>query len=107
VQQIPELFFRLSTPDDDQDIRTLLSSANLPIADVRTWPQEYLLAMLDRRLVGCVGLERHGDDALLRSFAVAPELRNRGLGSQLYDRIVVHAALRGVTAAFVLTTTAS
>jgi amino-acid N-acetyltransferase len=102
----PDLEFRLSTPEDDGALRSLLASAGLPASDVRTGAQEFILALRGRVVVGCVGLERSGEAGLLRSFAVLPELRNRGLGAALYDRIAAHAVQRGVTTAYVLTTTA-
>jgi amino-acid N-acetyltransferase len=98
--------FRFATIDDEPALRALLVEAALPSADVAVGRQEYLLAVQSGRVVGSVGLEVAGDAGLLRSFAVAPALRNAGLGSALYERALAHAALRGVRTAYVLTTTA-
>jgi N-acetylglutamate synthase-like GNAT family acetyltransferase len=105
AQSAPRL--RLATPSDAHAIRALLAASRLPTSDVREGgPQEFLVALDGRALVGCVGLERHGDAALLRSLAVDEEHRGRGLGLELYRSMVTHAARRGVKALYLLTTTA-
>lgn len=98
--------FRLASAEDEPALRSLLSAAALPVDDVSTREQDYVLAHVEGALVGCVGLEVHGDAGLLRSFAVAPASRGRGLGTRLFERIVARAILRGVETAYVLTTTA-
>ena len=57
--------------------------------------------------VGVVGLEIYGSNALLRSLAVKPPHRSRGLGARLVDAIEAEARGRGVTALYLLTTTAT
>jgi amino-acid N-acetyltransferase len=101
-----EIVFRFSEPDDDTALRRLLESAGLPSEDVRHGGQDFIFAVRAGQMVGCVGLEKHEEAALLRSFVVIPELRGRGLGSKLYDLIIAHAVLRGARSAYVLTTTA-
>jgi amino-acid N-acetyltransferase len=101
-----ELTVRPATPADAPALFALLADARLPTADVDCAAQDFLLAFADGRLVGSVGLERRGADGLLRSLAVVPELRHRGLGGRLHDQMVTHAALRGVRTLYLLTTTA-
>ena len=60
----------------------------------------------DGELIGAVGLEVFGLDALLRSLIVAPNYRGKGLGIQLVDGIEAHAHDIGVTSLYLLTTTA-
>jgi amino-acid N-acetyltransferase len=98
--------FRLSAPDDEPAVRALLASASLPVDDVSTSRQDFVLAHSGGALVGCVGLETCGDVGLLRSFAVEPARRRQGLGAVLFERIVACALLRGVKTAYVLTTSA-
>lgn len=98
--------FRLAARGDEPALRSLLAEASLPVDDVSTDAQEYVLACSGTALVGCVGLEPRGDSGLLRSFAVVPALRRRGLGTMLFERVVARALLRGVKTAYVLTTTA-
>lgn len=57
-------------------------------------------------LAGCAGLEVYADGALLRSVAVAPAFRGRGLGGRLTRAALERAAARGVRRVYLLTTTA-
>ena len=66
--------FRASAATEDGPLRALLESVGLPVADVATGRQEYLLALDGERLIGAVGLEVVGEDGLLRSLAVVPAL---------------------------------
>jgi len=103
---IQDIEYRPATRADDASIRALLAASGLPADDVAADRQDYLLAVSSGALVGCVGLERCREAGLLRSLAVAPALRNRGLGSTLLDRIVAYATAYHVTTAYALTTTA-
>ena len=97
---------RPASPDDLPALRELLRAAALPASDVGQGPQRFLLAWEGGRLVGSVGLELHGRDGLLRSLAVLPGLRGRGLGAELLRRALELAAARGVGDVYLLTTTA-
>jgi amino-acid N-acetyltransferase len=101
-----ELEFRRAGPPDEAAVRALLSASGLHADDLSTARHELLLALSAGQLVGCVGLELHGAAVLLRSFAVAPAWRGRGLGAALHDRILAAAALRGARTAYLLTSTA-
>lgn len=57
-------------------------------------------------VVGAVGYERHGNDALLRSLVVAPARRGTGLGDTLVQQLAEVAAADGVGQFYLLTTTA-
>lgn len=97
---------RAATTADNASIRRLLLSVGLPAEDVATGSQEYVLAHDGPRLVGTVGLEVVGTDCLLRSLAVAPEWRGRGLAAALHERALELARARGVRTLYLLTTTA-
>lgn len=97
---------RPSVRADDPGLRAFLEAAGLPAADVETGRQEYLLAEEAGRLVGTIGIERVGDDALIRSLAVAPERRGQGLAARLDDAAIALARSRGVRTLYLLTTTA-
>jgi amino-acid N-acetyltransferase len=98
--------FRLSTPRDDDALRTLLRDAALPTEDVDTGRQEYVLAIEGDRLVGSIGLEVAEKDGLVRSLAVRSDRRDQGLGAALTHRALALAALRGARTVYLLTTTA-
>lgn len=97
---------RPSTSADDPGLRSFLEAAGLPAADVETGRQEYLLAEEDGRLVGTIGLEFVGQDALVRSLAVAPGRRGQGLAGRLDDAALALARSRRIRTLYLLTTTA-
>lgn len=92
---------------DLDEVLALLSAVNLPHEGVAEHLWDFLLARdASGRLVGCVGLERHGRVGLLRSAAVAPEFQRTGLGSRLTQALLEHAAGSGLEEVALLTSTA-
>ena len=57
--------------------------------------------------IAAVGLEIHGQAGLLRSLAVAPSARGRGLAARLVGHAEERARARGVSSLFLLTETAA
>ncbi|RJF71456.1 GNAT family N-acetyltransferase [Deinococcus cavernae] len=55
----------------------------------------YWIADLDGRPAGCIGLEQGQGASLIRSTAVLPAMRSRGLGRALVLSALTHASLRG------------
>jgi amino-acid N-acetyltransferase len=87
-------------------IRDLLRACALSADDVDgRGAQRFLVAREGGELQGCIGLEVHGEAGLLRSFAVAPAHRRRGMGAALHDRAVAMARELGVRELYILTTT--
>jgi amino-acid N-acetyltransferase len=85
----------------------LLEGAGLPTADLTDECLEQFFFFGPRAAPrGRVGLEFHGDDALLRSLVVAPDYRATQAGTALVAHIESHARAQGVTAIYLLTTTA-
>ncbi|MCI0615080.1 arsenic resistance N-acetyltransferase ArsN2 [bacterium] len=97
---------QFAKPEDFEEIRDLLKSANLPFEDVENGIGHFLLARSEERLIGCVGLQICGDDALLRSLAVTEKERNRGLGKVLVQEILEYASRLNLQNIYLLTTTA-
>ena len=79
-------------PEDFEEIRDLLKSAKLPIEDVENGIGHFLLARNQEELIGCIGLQICGHDALLRSLAVSEKERNHGLGKILMQEILEYAS---------------
>ena len=90
-------------PGDAGVIGDHLTEHGLPTDGVIENLADFIIAREDGRLVGCVGLEFHGRDSLLRSLAVAPRFRGRGLGRQLVDEIVARAVRKGAESIVLLT----
>jgi amino-acid N-acetyltransferase len=94
-------------PEDLPALQDLFSLCGLPFDGVADHVDAFLLAGDGRGLVGSVGVERHGADGLLRSLAVHPEYRRRGLGARLTRRALGEARRLGLRRLFLLTETAS
>ena len=102
-----EIRFTTGTPADMPSVRRLLERFDLPVEDLRPEHLEhFLVCRRGDQLVGTVGLELYGGHGLLRSLAVAPELRGNGVGHELWARIQVEAAEAGIRRLYLLTTTA-
>ncbi|MCB9832599.1 MAG: GNAT family N-acetyltransferase [Planctomycetes bacterium] len=93
-------------PGDAATIAAFLEAQGLPGAGVADHLGDFILARDDGRLVACVGLERHAEQALLRSLAVLPGHRGRGLGRRLAREALDRAARKGVERVWLMTETA-
>src|SRR2546428_9432892 len=97
---------RPASPADLPRVEQLLTENDLPLAGVRDALGDFVVAEADGDLVGVAGLEICCDDALLRSVAVRPEWRSKGVGRALVTRAISDAEARGLRALYLLTTTA-
>jgi len=104
---------RPSTIRDLPGIERLLTESSLPTAGVAEMltndASSFYVAEAsgqEEAIVGVAGVEACGDNALLRSVAVRPEWRSRGVGNELVSRIVSDAESRGLNALYLLTLTA-
>ena len=95
-----------ASADDLQAILDLLSHVQLPHDGVAENIDSFLVARDDSRIIATIGLERHGNTALLRSAAVAPEYQGCGIGSRLTEHLLEHATNIGMERVVLLTTTA-
>jgi amino-acid N-acetyltransferase len=98
---------RDATPADWPAIAALLHDAQLPLAGAREHLDGFVLALHEGLPVGCAGLERYDGTALLRSVAVTPAERGRGLGQALVRQMLERAAADGLDTVALLTTTAA
>lgn len=97
---------RPARPSDAINVERLLGDAQLPLDGVREALTSFVVAEADGDIVGVAGLEPCRENALLRSVAVRPEWRSRGLGRALVERVIDDAESRGLNALYLLTTTA-
>ena len=101
------LSVRQARPGDLPALQELLSLCGLPFDGVPDHLDTFLVALDQGRLTGSVGLERYGPDGLLRSLAVHPDYRGRGLGTRLTRLALREAHRLGLRQVFLLTETAS
>lgn len=99
---------RQAIPGDLPAIADILSNAGLPFSDIGvSHLADFLVVEKDSAVVGCVGIERYGSDALLRSLAVDASRQGVGQGRHLVEAIEMHARESGVARLFLLTSSAS
>lgn len=87
-------------------VKKLLEAAHLPFEDIDTHFENFIVAAVDGKPVGAVGVERHGCDGLLRSFVVDEAYRGGGIGKELLDRLTTLAGSLGISTLYLLTTSA-
>jgi amino-acid N-acetyltransferase len=99
---------RLSTSPPERCVRELLQAAALPVADLTAAHLEHFFGCGEADAPqGVVGVELHGEDALLRSLAVAESARGKGCGAALVAQAERHAREQGAKRIYLLTTTAA
>jgi amino-acid N-acetyltransferase len=94
---------------DRQEVLDLLTGAELPIEDLSDEKmQNFMVARSeDNSIVGVVGIEMFQENGLLRSLAVQPAYRGKGLGGQLTREIESFACSNGIKTLYLLTLTAA
>lgn len=97
---------RPATAADGDRIEQLLGALQLPIEGIAPHLANFIVAERDGKLVGVIGLERYGEEALLRSAAVASDVQRLGIGKSLTEHVIGEAAASGIDTLFLLTTTA-
>jgi amino-acid N-acetyltransferase len=103
----PLVAIESASPACLEEVFEILTQANLPLDGVEEHLGDFLVARsAGGRLIGCVGLERHGELGLLRSAAVLPEYRGQWIGNKLVQELLKRAASDGLTEVTLLTTTA-
>ena len=101
--------FRAPRAEDLPGVIALLKACGLPTDDLSAVNLEHFELAEDARghIVGLAGFDRAGSDALLRSLAVAPDWRGRGLAEALVARREAAARTAAVSRFFLLTTSAA
>jgi len=97
---------RRAENSDLDGISSLLRECRLPVDGVEEALAHAVVAPAGDCIVGCVALELHGGVALLRSLAVSPSARGRGLGAALTREALKMARNLGARDVYLLTETA-
>jgi amino-acid N-acetyltransferase len=89
------------------EIRALLIAEKLPVDDLPADLDNFIVAIEDDEVIGVAGLEIYGSCGLLRSLAVNPDRRGKGVASKLLLHIEELAVLTALKEVYLLTETAS
>jgi amino-acid N-acetyltransferase len=95
-----------ATASEVASIKELLIENELPTAGVDDHWKTFVVARDGERIIGCGGSEAYRVAALIRSIAVVPEYRSRGVGRMLVRQLLDRLASRGIREFYLLTTTA-
>jgi amino-acid N-acetyltransferase len=95
-----------ATQRDLPAIESLLEACDLPLAGVSDLLDAFVIARSAGRIVGVAAVEPRDAYGLLRSVAVDPSMRGRGVGRSLVQRLISDAEKKKFRALYLLTTTA-
>ncbi len=98
--------FRPAMNVDKETIRRLLREVKLPTESVDTGATAFYVYTDKDIILGIAGYEFYGEDALLRSVAVRPGLQSQGIGSKMFQNMLVVARERKTRRIVLLTETA-
>ena len=99
---------RRARAEDLASVMALLMQCDLPTSDLKPDSMNgFQLAESGGQLIAVAGLENAGKSGLLRSVAVAPEWRRKGLAQTLIARCETEACCAGIETVFLLTMTAA
>jgi amino-acid N-acetyltransferase len=93
--------------DEHSQVRALLIESGLPVVDLDKASVDFIIAADDGEAVGVIGLEVFGTVGLLRSLAVEPAARGRGIGGLLVDALERYARGQRLDQLVLLTQTAA
>jgi arsenite methyltransferase len=99
---------RSAQASDLPAVQAILAQSKLPDDGLtEQFGPAYAVAAEADRVIGVVGIERYGDFGLLRSAAVAPAARGRGVAEALVLDRIDWSMRQGLRTLYLLTTTAS
>jgi amino-acid N-acetyltransferase len=87
-------------------IEALLHDLSLPTDGVRDHLTNFLVLEIDGSIIGAVGLEIYGKNALLRSLAISRGFQGMGFGKKLYQAIIERAKNHHIQKIYLLTESA-
>ncbi len=101
-----KLEIRDANQADYNYIHSLLLYLGLPTEGVREHLQNFIVLVKNVRIIGTVGLEIFGENALLRSLGVDDAHQGLGYGHQLYQAILQKARGQNILNLYLFTETA-
>jgi N-acetylglutamate synthase-like GNAT family acetyltransferase len=99
-----ELVLEALPGDGMDDLAATLREAELPHEDLGGKSKRFFCASAAGEIVGYVGLEISGSDALLRSAVIFIRARRRGLGRAMIEQLLALASDYGIERVWLLTT---
>ncbi|WP_432258067.1 GNAT family N-acetyltransferase [Cupriavidus sp. TMH.W2] len=82
---------RSASQADLPQIAVLLEQCRLTREGITKIVDSFHVAHCDGRIIGCAAAERHGESIVIRSVAVEPACRDRGVATRLVDALLMRA----------------
>jgi amino-acid N-acetyltransferase len=98
--------FKRCIQQDIKNVKVLLRQSNLPFEDIDDHYEHFIVATDNNNLTGVIGLEHYSSIGLLRSLAVVTDYQNRGLGTDLVNKMIAYSRSISIKELYLLTTTA-
>jgi predicted N-acetyltransferase YhbS len=96
---------RAAVPGDKDVVETVIRSCDLSVDGIFAPGTLYLVGCVNAEIIGAIGLEGYGGPAcLLRSLAVLPEYRRRGIGAELMTSAHDAARIAGASVIYLFST---
>jgi amino-acid N-acetyltransferase len=89
-----------------ESIAAILDTEKLPSGDLPSTLENFVVALQNGEVIGVAGLEIYTDYGLLRSLAVKPIFRDKGVAGKLLLQIEDLASSKGLKAIYLMTETA-
>ena len=95
--------------NDKAKVLDLLNGSELPTEDLTDEKMKNFMVArcIDHGIIGVIGIEMYQENGLLRSLAVHPAYRKKGVGSCLTRKIESLAMQKGLKTVYLLTATAA
>lgn len=107
LDKILAITFSGMRSEEESAVKDLLETCRLPSRDLTAeMLRHFLVARKGERVIGVIGLEIHGQNALLRSLAVAEGFRRQRIAARLTDYIIRYAHSHDINTIYLLTTSA-
>ncbi|MGY2489192.1 GNAT family N-acetyltransferase [Cupriavidus sp. CP313] len=68
--------------------------------------EDFQVALYENRIIGCAAAEHHGSNVLIRSVAVEPAYRDRGIAGCLVEALLMRARGTEAREAYIFSTVA-
>ncbi len=101
---VEEIVIAPAAAADLPAIKAILEESDLPVAGVDEHWRTFVVARDGGTIVACGGAEAYHMAALIRSIAVTPRYRGKGLGRRLVRQLLDRLSARGLREFYLLTT---
>ncbi|AGH86104.1 MULTISPECIES: GNAT family N-acetyltransferase [Ralstonia solanacearum species complex] len=106
MQITEDVQLRQASRADCNEVAALLRRCGLPADDIHDIIDAFQIALEKGRVIGCAAMEQGGKSIVVRSVAVDPVCRDRGIASRLIETLLLRAHGAGAREAYLLSTSA-